>query len=212
MKSIVKALLVLILVVAVALGALAVSIMNRGISARTEPTWIEVQIARTMRHLAIPRADRGRASPVPPSPKTIRAGLEHFADHCAICHANDGSGDVDIGRSLYPKAPDLRDSQTQALSDGELFYIIENGIRLTGMPAWGTGTAEGETASWHLVHFIRHLPKMTPAELAQMEELNPKSPHELREEEEIRRFLEGEAPKPPARDPRGHRHPGGKND
>jgi hypothetical protein len=62
------------------------------------------------------------------------------------------------------------------------------------------------------VHFIRHLPKITPAELAHMEELNPKSPHELREEEEIREFLEGKAPKPPARTPPGHRHPGGKND
>lgn len=212
MKSVLKALLVLILVVAVALGALAVSIMNRGISARSDPTWIEVQIARMMRHLAIPRADRDRTSPVPSSPKTIRAGLEHFADHCAICHANDGSGDVDVGRSLYPKAPDLRDAQTQSLSDGELFYIIENGIRLSGMPAWGTGTPEGETASWHLVHFIRHLPEITPEELARMEELNPKSPHELQEEEEIRRFLEGEAPKPPAQNPGAHRHPGGHND
>jgi mono/diheme cytochrome c family protein len=210
MKSVLKALAVLILVVAVLLGAVAVSIMNRGISARSEPTWSEVQIARTMRHRAIPRADRDRASPVPPSSKTIRAGLEHFADHCAICHANDGSGNADMGQSLYPKAPDLRDSQTQALSDGELFYIVENGIRLTGMPAWGTGTPEGETASWHLVHFIRHLPKITPRELAQMEELNPKSPHELQEEEEMRRFLEGEEPKPST--PPGHRHPGGNND
>jgi mono/diheme cytochrome c family protein len=212
MKSVLKALLVLTLIVAAALGAFAVLIMNRGISARSEPTWAEVQIARMMRHLAVPRADRDRTSPVPPSQKTIRAGLEHFADHCAICHANDGSGDVDIGRNLYPKAPDLRDSHTQALSDGELFYIIENGIRLSGMPAWGTGTPEGEAASWHLVHFIRHLPKITREELAQMEELNPKSPHELREEEEMRRFLEGEEPKPPADTPRGHRHPGGNND
>ncbi|MPY86845.1 MAG: c-type cytochrome [Luteitalea sp.] len=211
MRFVLKALLVLtILAVAVA-GAIAVSLVNRGISTKAAPTWVEVQIARAMRHLAIPRADRERTSPVPASPKTVQAGLEHFADHCAICHGNDGSGDVQIGRNLYPKAPDLRDADTQTLSDGELFHIIENGVRLTGMPGWSTGTPEGEEASWHLVHFIRHLPRVTDQELARMEELNPKSPHEFREEEEMRRFLEGEEAKPPAASPK-HPHSGGHDD
>ena len=78
------------------------------------------------------------------------------------------------------------------MSDGELFSIIENGVRLTGMPAWGTGTPEGERASWALVHFIRRLPAMTEEEIAAMEQLNPKSADEWREEEDARRFLAGE--------------------
>ena len=80
-----------------------------------------------------------------------------------------------MGRGLYPRAPDLRMAATQTLVDHELFYIIKNGIRLTGMPGWGTGTKAGEEESWRLVRFIRHLPKITPEAIAQMEGLNPKS-------------------------------------
>jgi hypothetical protein len=93
----------------------------------------------------------------------------------------------------------MRSPATQELTDGELFYIIENGVRLTGMPAWGgAGTAEG---SWHLVHFIRHLPKLTDEEKSRMEALNPRSPAEWRALEDEEAFLRGEAPR--AREP-GH--------
>ena len=95
--------------------------------------------------------------------------------------------------------------ETQNLSDGELFWIIENGIRFTGMPAWSTGTQDGETASWHLVHFIRRLPKLTPEEIKEMESLNPKSPAEIRQqiEEEL---LKGGGNKPPAKPASPHKH------
>jgi mono/diheme cytochrome c family protein len=141
-------------------------------------------------------------NPVQASPAVMDEALAHFADHCAGCHANDGSGHTDLGRGFYPPAPDMRAAATQELTDGELFSIIEHGIRLTGMPAWGTGTPEGEHQSWALVHFIRRLPSLTPNDIAKMEELNPKSPDQFREEEEIRRFLAGEetgaAPPAPA--------------
>ena len=116
----------------------------------------------------------------------------HFADHCASCHANNGSGDTPIGRCLYPKAPDLRLPDTQKLSDGELVFIIHHGIRFTGMPAWGTGTLEDDLDSWKLVHFIRRLPHLTPAELEEMQALNPKSPHQREEEAAFDRFLQGD--------------------
>jgi mono/diheme cytochrome c family protein len=148
---------------------------------------------------------RDLPNPVSPSPDVLDEGLGHFADHCAICHANDGSGDTAIGRNLYPKAPDMRQTGTQSLSDGELFSMIENGIRLTGMPAWGTGTPEGARSSWALVHFIRRLPTLTQAEIARMEALNPKTTEQLQEEENIRRFLRGEDPVLPS-SPAGHRH------
>ena len=96
-----------------------------------------------------------------------------------------------MGKHLYPPAPDMRQSGTQNLSDGELFYIIENGIRLTGMPAWRTGTSHDEQESWKLVRFIRHLPRLTGEEEQAMESLNPKTPDELKEEQEEREFLNG---------------------
>lgn len=163
-----------------------------GISARPEPGTVETAIARRARSMAIPGDARTRSNPEPKTQAGLHSGLEHFADHCASCHANDGSGDTALGRGLYPRAPDMRGAATQDLSDGELFFIIEHGVRLTGMPAWGTGTPEGEVASWHLVQFIRHLPALTQEELELMNELNPRSPADWRQYEEERRFLAGE--------------------
>jgi mono/diheme cytochrome c family protein len=145
-----------------------------------------------MRSLAVPAAMRRARNPVQPTAEVMDEALAHFADHCASCHGNDGSGDTELGRSFYPPAPDMRGPETQGLTDGELFSIIEHGIRMTGMPAWGTGTPEGEHQSWALVHFIRRLPSLSPDDVERMERLNPKSPDQFREEEEIRRFLAGE--------------------
>jgi mono/diheme cytochrome c family protein len=203
-KAFIRAFVVLIVIAAVIGGVLAYSIVRRGLSARGEPTRVEEWVARTMRSLATPSAVRSTRNPVEPNEAVLTEGLEHFADHCAMCHANNGSGDTEIGRGLYPRAPDMRAAATQELTDGELFSIIENGIRLTGMPAWGTGTPEGERASWALVHFIRRLPTLTDEEIARMEALNPKTSEQWREEEEARRFLAGEDVKPTAATPHKH--------
>jgi mono/diheme cytochrome c family protein len=194
-----------------AAGAVAVGVgvwfAMGGISAKQSPSQLEVTAARRLRSLAIPESARLLANPVAEGPEAIRSGLAHFADHCAVCHANDGSGDTEMGRGLYPRPPDMRRTQTQALSDGELFYIIENGVRLTGMPAWGSGTAESEQASWRLVHFIRHLPALTRAERAEMERLNPRGPGQSRELDPDA-FLRGEDP--PAPSATTHTHQGKK--
>src|SRR6185436_10708853 len=160
---------VLVVLGAVAGGLLAYSVARRGLSTRTEPSRLEERLAQAMRRLATPRSVRSTANPVESTAAVLRDAREHFADHCAVCHGNNGSGETAIGRSLYPRAPDMRGGATQALTDGELFSIIENGIRLTGMPAWGTGTPEGERASWALVHVIRRLPTLTEDELSRME-------------------------------------------
>jgi hypothetical protein len=85
----------------------------------------------------------------------------------------------------------MRAVPTQQLTDGELFYIIERGVRFTGMPAWSTGTAAGEESSWQLVHFIRQLSRLTPEQLARMQVLNPRSPEEVRQEIAEQEFLDG---------------------
>jgi hypothetical protein len=100
-----------------------------------------------------------------------------------------------MGAHMYPPAPDMRAPLTQDLSDGELFYIIQNGVRLTGMPAWG-GAHGSEEDSWKLVHFIRHLPRLTIEERLEMQKLNPKGPEDRKEEEEEEKFLKGESAEP----------------
>ena len=173
-------------------GALAVGSMARsGLSAHDEPTRIEAAIARTVRHWAVPSELRAARNPVPLTPRVLADGRAHFADHCAGCHGNDGKGGG-MGKQMYPKTPDMTLEATRSLSDGELFAIIENGVRLTGMPGFGSGTAESAYGSWALVHFIRHLPKLTPAEIAEMQKLNPKSPDQWRQLQAEEAFLAGE--------------------
>ena len=165
--------------------------VHHGLSARAKPTLMETAIARMVRHLATPAQMRGARNPVPLSAGVLADGRAHWADHCATCHANDGSGNTEVGRNLYPKTPDMRQARTQELTDGELFSIIKNGVRLTGMPAWGDAAGHDDADNWKLVHFIRHLPKLRPEETAEMEKLNPKSPEEWQQMQQEAAFLAG---------------------
>lgn len=122
MKPVLKALLVLVGLGFVIGAVMFFVISSRGISAKAEPGRVETVVARTMRGFAIPRAERNRKNPVPVSQEVIASGMSHWADHCAACHANDGSGDTEIGLGLYPKPPDMRLTATESLTDGELFF------------------------------------------------------------------------------------------
>ncbi|HEY2321980.1 MAG TPA: c-type cytochrome [Thermoanaerobaculia bacterium] len=184
-----RAVAVLVFVVVVVIAATVANVLVRGVSAREGPTRAEIVVARTLRHFAVPMKLRAAKNPVPMSVAVLQEGREHFADHCAQCHGNDGRGQTEMGRSLYPRAPDMTLAETQRLSDGELFAIIRDGVRLTGMPAWGGEHSEQD--DWKLVLFIRHLPQMTKEEAESMKALNPMSPMEMREEKEERQFLSG---------------------
>ena len=156
---------------------------------------VEKFAATTARKLAVPSNYRQLRNPFPASLENVQAGMEHFADHCATCHANDGSGDTIFGKAMYPKPPDMRLAETQAVSDGELYYTIENGVRLSGMPAFGEEHAAGGDAdTWKLVVFIRHLPNLTADELKQMTQLNPKTEEDRQEEKQEEEFLRGDTP------------------
>jgi mono/diheme cytochrome c family protein len=197
LKGALAAVVALVLLCAIAVIAF---VKTTGLTAQATPGPVETAVARRLRAWAVPGEYRDLANPVLRNEESIRNGMAHFADHCAVCHANDGSGDTEMGRGLFPRSPDMRESATQSLSDGELFYIIEHGVRFTGMPAWGTGTIEGEEASWHLVNFVRHLPNLTAEENEDMQAMNPRPPAEIRQDTEAERFLRGDdvAPAEPA--------------
>lgn len=101
-----------------------------GFSARSEPSLLETLAAQQARSMSMPKGAKSRSNPIGKSKEVLDDAMAHWADHCAVCHGNDGSGQVDMGRQMYPHAPDMRKEPTQLLTDGELFYIIENGIRL----------------------------------------------------------------------------------
>lgn len=182
--------LAVILLTAIGLAAFVFIERTGGFSARAQPTMAEHVVARAVRHMAIPASAREQRNPVTFSSEVWSDARAHFADHCATCHGNDGRGQTEMGRNLYPKAPDMQREDTQGLSDGELYWIIENGVRLTGMPAWGDGSGN-DVDTWKLVHFIRRLNQLSVGDIKDMESLNPKTPAEIEEERQDREFLEG---------------------
>ncbi|MGH9496963.1 MAG: c-type cytochrome [Candidatus Sulfotelmatobacter sp.] len=160
-----------------------------GPGAREAPSASEAAVARRLRVWAIPRSAREGKNPFGGSQELLKESARHFADHCASCHGNDGSGATEMGRNLFPRVPDMRLDATQRLSDGELYYIIHNGIRWTGMPAWGD--ADNDMDSWKLVIFVRHLPQLSQDEIRDMERYNPGSVADQEEEKEEEEFLNG---------------------
>ncbi len=151
-----------------AAALLFVQVRSHGFSARVKPASYEAWIARQLRSLASEPDARTLKNRIEATPLAIAEARDHFADHCAVCHGNRGDGKTAISEGLYPPAPDMRQAETQNLTDGELFYLIKNGVRFTGMPGWGGGDED----NWKLVLFIRHLPELTEKEVEFMSEIN----------------------------------------
>src|SRR5258708_5346789 len=192
MKRTLVACFIIVLLVAISCALYTGRMMHRGFSTRVAPGAVESSLAMTMRDMAIPSRYNAMKNPVIVTPEVIHEGMAHWADHCATCHANNGSGDTMYGRTMYPRPPDMRQKDTQEMADGELYYTIKNGVRLSGMPAFGD-PGDDDADSWKLVAFIRHLPQLTPAEETEMQRLNPKSPDEIHEDKEEEDFLKGDA-------------------
>jgi mono/diheme cytochrome c family protein len=90
--------------------------------------------------------------------KKIKNGFRSYREMCAVCHTPPGDDDSPIAQGLNPRAPNLG-CEAEELSDAELFWVIKNGIRMTGMPAWGV--THGDKEIWAVVAFVKALPKMT---------------------------------------------------
>jgi len=193
--------LLALLIVAAAVAGLYMFV-QRGFSTRTEPGRIESSIAGHLRDWSVPAKYERMPNPVACSEEVFKQAQGHWADHCATCHANNGSGDSMLGRGLYPRPPDMRRSETQQESDGELYYTIKNGVRLSGMPAFGE-PGDADADSWKLVCFMRRLPQLTAGEERDMKKMNPKTPEDLEEERLEEQFLNGGAPPP---EPTEHHH------
>ncbi|HKW68646.1 MAG TPA: cytochrome c3 family protein [Terriglobales bacterium] len=162
-----KAILLAIAIVATVASIWATLVIQRGFRATAEPSAWEAALARRVRDLAIPTAARRQKNPLQANPQNLEEGRSNFLARCEVCHGQDGSGLTPVGGNLYPRVPDLRAAPTQALSDGEIHYIIENGVQLTGMPAWGNPHQQGSDESWKLVLFIRSLRPLSRQERTQ---------------------------------------------
>ena len=144
-----------------------VLILRRGFSAREVPSHLEAMFARSVRDLAIPSADRIQRNPLKATSENLEDGHDIFLAQCSTCHGRDASGQTPVGESLYPRVPDLRSEETQNLTDGDIHYIIENGVELTGMPGWGNPHLVRKDDAWKLVLYVRSLRPLSNTEQAQ---------------------------------------------
>jgi plastocyanin/mono/diheme cytochrome c family protein len=134
-----------------------------GLVSDKAPGRVETAIARRLVVLSIPAAERNRSNPLSGDTDAWKDGAEHFQEHCATCHGRTGRGDSSIAKRMFPPVPDLADPAIQAMSDGALFAIIQNGVRWTGMPAFRQ--EHGAEDTWKLVSFIRRVPGLQPGDL-----------------------------------------------
>src|SRR5262245_43820815 len=153
---------VLLLATIAVIGVVAV-VRNGGLAANEEPNKLERSVAGQLVRLSMPAEAERATNPFAGDANAWRDAQDHYADHCATCHGPDGRGVTEIGQNMYPQVPDLTTSTVQGHSDGGLYYIIQNGVRWTGMPAWKVEHSPEET--WKLVSFIRKIPSLTPADI-----------------------------------------------
>ena len=139
-------------------GLVVIFVFTRfDLSALQEPGQVETFLATQAKRILIYKNSR---SGIPLPPKDLQASLEQgetlYGTDCAMCHGSDGHTLTDNGRWMYPRASDLTSPSVQQYSDPELFWIVKNGIRFSGMP--GFGKVESDEHIWDLVRYLRTLP------------------------------------------------------
>jgi len=129
-----------------------------------QPSREETTLADAAKDVIIPLEAGRKANPLPETDEVLRQGQEAFLGSCAFCHGSDGRGGTSIGHSMDPPAADLNSAHVQHWSDGELFWIVQNGVRHTGMPSWRSSISEDDT--WKLARYIHSLPRAGSAPAA----------------------------------------------
>ena len=131
-------------------------------SASTSPSPLEERAAQFALNRSIARHAPGQKNPLADSSEAVTAGLVLFRAHCVTCHGAPGVDPTEEGASLNPPAPGLTLPRVQARPDGQLYWIVSRGIRMTGMPAFGPSRSEQEI--WQLVAALRRLPQLSDAQ------------------------------------------------
>ena len=133
----------------------------QGCTADKQPSHEETSLANAAKDVVIPLEAGKKQNPLPETDEVVSEGQGVFLQNCAVCHGPGGRGGGPIGRNMDPPAMDLGSAHVQHWSDAELFWIIQNGVRLTGMPAWKSSIADDDT--WKLARFIHNLPRIEAA-------------------------------------------------
>ena len=126
-----------------------------GCRTREDPSGLEARAMKQLKEVAVGGKDW--TNPVPDNEANVHQGREHFQHHCQVCHGLDGQNTgVPFADKSDPPVSNLASEHVQSYTDGQLKWIIQNGIRYSGMPAWSGILNEDEM--WKIVRFLRHLP------------------------------------------------------
>jgi mono/diheme cytochrome c family protein len=98
--------------------------------------------------------------------KERRKGFEDYDEMCVICHSAPGKERGPISKGIRPQPPNLAEASKQ-WTTAQLFWIIKNGVKMTGMPAFGSTHSDEQI--WNIVGFVRRLPQISPDEFRAME-------------------------------------------
>ena len=172
-----KAFMLVLLLVLITIVVGSALLIHHGFRATNQPSVAEIAAARAVRNYSIPNAARNERNPLDSASRNLQDGRNAFLAKCQTCHGNDGSGHTPVGQSLYPRVPDLRAIPTQNLTDGEIHYIIENGVELTGMPGWGNPHQALNDDSWKLVLYIRSLRPLAEKERVEQAQTSASAHH-----------------------------------
>lgn len=149
---------------AVPLLVIASGVLN--MSALPDPDPLESTVGPWMLNRSRAHRAPTTENPFANSPTAVAMGLEHFASNCLPCHGAPSAPAAEFAQSLHPPAPKLTVPRIQALTDGELFWTVKNGVKMTGMPGFGSSHEDQEI--WHIVAAVRHLSQLTPEEQKQL--------------------------------------------
>ncbi len=127
-------------------------------SAARRPSGLETRLANQIRERWIEIHASDQKNPLAATPENLAAGRRVYDEHCAVCHGRDGSGENAFHADFYPPVARLTRS-TQQMSDAEIYFVVTDGIALSGMPAFGAGHRPEEV--WKLILWLRHLPDLT---------------------------------------------------
>jgi mono/diheme cytochrome c family protein len=161
MKVLFGMLLGVVLAVAAAFAFISTGSFNT--SAAEPPGGLEKAIGTMALNRSVARRAPKTTNPLS-GPDVVRAGLAHYREMCVTCHGAPGVDASEAGEGLNPPAPDLTLERVQHRTDGELFWILQKGVRMTGMPSFGATHKDPEI--WKIVAFLRHLPQITKDEQA----------------------------------------------
>src|SRR5262249_30548705 len=165
-------------VLTAAVPALAIYSGMLSMGASEKPSELEKKVGTMAWETSAEKLGPKIANPFSNKAEALKVGFDHYKENCFICHAAPGIKSSEIAQGMNPAPPMLDDLAD--LTDGQLFWVVKNGIRMTGMPAFGPTHQDDEI--WKIVAFLRHVPKLTPEEKASLAAASEEEDHHHEEE------------------------------